>query len=638
VLSFVFNQIQQFVIRDYEKSHSQLINSYANYVERVLQTGVAFTNTYAERIAAEHKTLSQTQLNVLLAEVLQKDSIIFGVAVAIEKNAFPNSGFYAPYVYRDSTSIRTVDLTSSINYFDASVLWYSLPKKTLSPLWTNPYEAFFLKGKKLVTYAVPLISDSVFLGIIQIDFDLATLDEYVSAVMERQKGRFVIVNQNGQYITHPDSKRIKDLDLLSDTSSILPKSARVEILNGLKTNHAGYLETKHQFEFTPLLAFYSPIEIGTWGVVVYQDKETLLSEYNTLFTTVYLLLGFLSLLATISVLWVINRILRPMGEIKKFASVIGRGNYSEKLRVATKDEFEDLSIDLNAMSTTLAVREKELKEINAELESRVAQRTSELTEAHNTLTEIYKHVSDSIEYAQRIQHAMLPGEELFQQLIKEHFVLFLPKDKVSGDFYWLNTLDGKIVLAQADCTGHGVPGALMAMIGNTLLNEIVLFDRIDDPGRILSFLDFRLREELNKNKNIQTKDGMDISVCVIDKKQSLIKIAAARRPVVLMNHSEQIEIKGDKQSIGDNFDGMKAFTTHSFEYQTGDMVYLFSDGYPDQNNTENKKFGKSHLLTLLNQVSSQECSIQKEILMSNYAEHKGREVQRDDVTILGIRL
>ena len=248
-----------------------------------------------------------------------------------------------------------------------------------------------------------------------------------------------------------------------------------------------------------------------------------------------------------------------------------------------------------------------------------------------------KFMTDSINYAKRIQTAIIPGEPEVNSLFPDSFLIFEPKDIVSGDFFWCGEVSSKKIFAVVDCTGHGVPGAFMSLIGNTLLNDIILQSKRLDPSDILNELDERVSSELNKDKVEGTFDGMDISLCVFDELEKSVKFAGAYRPLLYMQNNELIEIKGDKKSIGDNRREI-SYIDHQVIWNSGTTFYMFSDGFIDQNNSAELKLGTRKLKELLINCSNYDMNKQKEILMDTFLQHKNSEPQRDDVTFIGIRM
>ncbi|MCF6184899.1 MAG: SpoIIE family protein phosphatase, partial [Bacteroidales bacterium] len=194
-----------------------------------------------------------------------------------------------------------------------------------------------------------------------------------------------------------------------------------------------------------------------------------------------------------------------------------------------------------------------------------------------------KNIMDSIHYAGRIQEAVLPPDEFLNRILGEHFVLFRPRDIVSGDFYWATQRGDKTVIVAADCTGHGVPGAFMSMLGISFLNEIVNKEEILQANIILN----RLRENVKKSlrqtgKENEAKDGMDIALCIIDKKEMKIQYAGAYNPLLIIRNEEISRIKADRMPIGIYLREKESFTNNIIDIHKGDLLYIFSDGYVDQ--------------------------------------------------------
>ena len=252
-----------------------------------------------------------------------------------------------------------------------------------------------------------------------------------------------------------------------------------------------------------------------------------------------------------------------------------------------------------------------------------------------------KDIKASINYARRIQFNMLPRSAAFEHSFKEHFVLFRPKDIVSGDFYWLEELKDKIILVCSDCTGHGVPGAFMTLLGIDILNQIVKEGGETDPGKILNELDARLMDVLPRDGRNRIQDGMELVICVFDKKSDKLKYATAGgRFAVLDDDSDDLKIyKLDAKHIGD------VAQSDDFEYQTDvielsqyQTLYLFSDGYPDQfGGDKNKKLTIKKFLSLIHGVGSQPLREQNEIFREHLQEWIGERDQTDDITIIAIK-
>jgi len=264
----------------------------------------------------------------------------------------------------------------------------------------------------------------------------------------------------------------------------------------------------------------------------------------------------------------------------------------------------------------------------------------ELKQAYDIIDEKNRDITASINYASRIQHAMLPDPGEIIGLSQACFILYLPKDIVSGDFYWFNQIEDKLIVAVADCTGHGVPGALMSMLGVSFLEEIVNNHRITDSGKILDELRNEVQRALRqKGEREEAKDGMDISLCVIDKTKKTIQYSGAYNSLYLIRNKELVEYRADRMPIGIFDMADKNFTSRTIQYLPGDVIYMFSDGYADQfGGIENKKFKYSTLKALLTEIHKKSPDTQKQILEKRFNDWKGSFPQIDDVLILGMKL
>jgi len=247
----------------------------------------------------------------------------------------------------------------------------------------------------------------------------------------------------------------------------------------------------------------------------------------------------------------------------------------------------------------------------------------------------HKEITDSIKYAKRIQAAVLPSDALFESLLPTAFVLYKPKDIVAGDFYWLEEKAGKIYFAAADCTGHGVPGAMVSVVCNNGLNRSVRELGLTDPGQILDNTRDIVIKEFDKSAD-DVKDGMDIALCVLEGKT--LHYAGAHNPLWLIRKGELLEFKADKQAIGKQ-DNPTPFTSHTIELQDGDSIYLFSDGYVDQFGGEKgKKYKSIQLKETLIRMAKHPISDQKELLNREFEQWRGDLEQIDDVCVIGMKV
>jgi serine phosphatase RsbU (regulator of sigma subunit) len=254
----------------------------------------------------------------------------------------------------------------------------------------------------------------------------------------------------------------------------------------------------------------------------------------------------------------------------------------------------------------------------------------------------HQEIKDSITYAKRIQNAILPPIKVVKEYLQESFILYQPKDVVAGDFYWLESVaptgknkEPKVLFAAADCTGHGVPGAMVSVVCNNALNRSVREYGLTDPGEILNKTREIVVAEFEKSEE-EVKDGMDIALCSLEGNK--LQYAGAHNPLWIIRNGAIIETKANKQPIG-QFDNPEPYTTHSFDLLQGDAIYIFSDGYVDQFGGEKgKKFKSRAFRELLLSIQDKAMEEQKTIIDEAFNSWKGDFEQIDDVCVIGVRI
>jgi two-component system, sensor histidine kinase LadS len=301
--------------------------------------------------------------------------------------------------------------------------------------------------------------------------------------------------------------------------------------------------------------------------------------------------------------------------------------YRYKLIEADKQKFQkQLIIQLNENAELQG-------KVNRELSEKVKEATAEIV-ARN------KEITDSIHYASLIQTAVLPSLDFITELGIDNFILFKPKEVVSGDFYWGKRKNTKIIIAAGDCTGHGVPGAFMSMLGHAFLDEIINTVDANNAAEILDHLRIEvIRTMKQKGKRGEAKDGMDMVLCIIDKKAGQLMYSGANNPLYLIRDNNLIKIEADKMPIGIHDTSDVPFTNQIIEIRKGDIFYLFSDGFADQFGGPNgKKFMYKAFQELLIQNHAEPMEQQKEILDVTFERWKGEKEQIDDVMVIGLRI
>jgi serine phosphatase RsbU (regulator of sigma subunit) len=293
------------------------------------------------------------------------------------------------------------------------------------------------------------------------------------------------------------------------------------------------------------------------------------------------------------------------------------------------DKYTQMRIEKeNAQAEALEIQRR----ANEELEQKVMERTVELNKQKDD-------IESSIKYAKRIQDVVLPEKDKVRNILPESFILYMPRDIVSGDFYWICDKDNKTIILTVDCTGHGVPGAFMSILGNNLLNEIINLRKITEPDIILKELHYAVRETLKQEYN-QNRDGMDLSLCIVDKENNRLEFAGAKCPLIYIKDGKLHALKGDRLSIGgENSEKERMFKKHIIEVDSPISVYMFSDGYQDQfGGPKDKKFMFQRFKDLIFALHKLPMEAQRLNLMANILDWRKANYQVDDILVLGFKV
>jgi serine phosphatase RsbU (regulator of sigma subunit)/CheY-like chemotaxis protein len=286
-------------------------------------------------------------------------------------------------------------------------------------------------------------------------------------------------------------------------------------------------------------------------------------------------------------------------------------------------------------------QENEILKLNQTLEEKVVSRTNELNESLNEITYKNRQILDSINYAHRIQDSLIPKKSDLKEIFPNSFCFLQPKDIVSGDFFWCHQNEKLKYISVIDCTGHGVPGALLSIVANQIIKKAVVDEKYTETSQILNYINFKVDHKFRSpNPEFNINDGMDMVFCIIDKKKQQITFSGANRPAWIVSNGEITEYNGTKKSIGlsDLQNSNQNFDQSVISYKKGDILYLFSDGYYSQFGGERqKKLNKEGFRKLIRSTSS-DIFQQEEKLNTHFSTWKGRLEQVDDVCVVGIEL
>jgi serine phosphatase RsbU (regulator of sigma subunit)/O-acetyl-ADP-ribose deacetylase (regulator of RNase III) len=315
-----------------------------------------------------------------------------------------------------------------------------------------------------------------------------------------------------------------------------------------------------------------------------------------------------------------------------------------KMLVVLPDSVESLFIDfIDERMQKLKIVQSSLANSIQRLEkakNKIELQKNEITIQNELLHEQKQNITDSIQYASRIQYAELPPVEIIDQNFSDNFILYKPCQIVSGDFYWFKQIKNFIYIVAADCTGHGVPGAFMSMLGVSLLNEIVSKQDLNPPNQILNELRNQIKKSLHQTgKSGEQQDGMDIAFCIINKETNLMQFSGAFNPLYLVRNNELLEYKADRMPIGIHANDMNSFTNNIIPLKNGDTIYIFSDGYIDQfGGMKEERFKSKRFKELILSINAVPMKEQLKELNKTFDNWRCDNPQTDDVLVIGIRI
>jgi serine phosphatase RsbU (regulator of sigma subunit) len=315
--------------------------------------------------------------------------------------------------------------------------------------------------------------------------------------------------------------------------------------------------------------------------------------------------------------------------------------YKEKKKV--DEQIELLKIDKEKLEAEKKKVDEKVKKLWSQ-STAIHKEKERINELKTEIEHKHKEIIDSVNYAKRIQEAILPDKREISTYVKNSFILFKPRDIVSGDFYWFSHKDNKSIIAAVDCTGHGVPGAFMSMIGNTLLNQIVNERGITNPSVILDQLNEAVNESLKQTQqDSNSRDGMDIAICSFetsnDSENIVLNYAGANRPLYLISQGNFQEIKASKFPIGGlDYDVPKVYATHTFQLKKDDVIYISTDGYADQFSPDDRKLMTKKFKETIVDIQNKTMEEQHTYLDSFIEQWRGNVEQTDDILVIGVKV
>ncbi|MBV6644431.1 MAG: SpoIIE family protein phosphatase [Cyclobacteriaceae bacterium] len=459
----------------------------------------------------------------------------------------------------------------------------------------------------------------------------------------------------GDFSLSNDSTRRLDVNLVDNTGTILYSNVKgskaladkypdFDLVKTVNSGNLDFHESTDKLYFISKQHGYLSYAGNDWTLILSITKDRAFSPLfeirkQLVWVIIPVLLGSI-ILALIAA----NIFVRPIIQLSKAASEIGKGNLETKIEITSKDEIGTLGRELKHASEILIERLEEQKGLNQQLEDQKKE-----IEAQKAMTEeSNKQVADSLTYAERIQKSMLPDIDTLKRVVQDAFVFYRPKDVVSGDFYWAERVrKGRseyLIVVAADCTGHGVPGAIMSIMGSNQLTNIVYYQNYLEPEKILARLDKGIKLELYRDDpDARKRDGMEIGVCVINLDDLKMGFAGAGIPLYMIRNGELEIHKSPKYMIG-GMDGTEKeveeqLSTQEIQLKEGDRLYMSSDGYQDQfGGEDDKRFMAKNFRTLLIDNAKEPMNKVAQVVQERYDGWKGEASQTDDVLVLGIEI
>ncbi len=501
--------------------------------------------------------------------------------------------------------------------------WYTFAEQSNRVVITSPYVDSDSK-QMVVTISVPIIKDNVIYGVLAEDITIDSLVKLVNQI-EVSKGSYsFLLDQNFKLITHPNRSYLPNEktsyglnEILDGRFQKIVQKADIDQYNTMKVL---------DYDGSNKFFYLSKIETPDWYIGFSIPTTEITDKLRGL------LIGFaaacaVSLAASMMITFLLLiGLLRPVFHLTRVVKQFGDKNMDVRCDVSTSDEIGELGLAFNAMAEVIQMDSKTL-------EHKVMERTRELNEKN-------KKIQDSIEYAKKIQQTILPEAGEISKTLKDYFVIWKPRDIVGGDLYWMKRFQDGFTIILGDCTGHGIPGALMTMAVNSMLDRIVDDVCHNDPAKILDELDLLLYSTLKKGgEDSEIQDGMDAGIVYISDSGQIIYAGAHISFFVLKNESIT-EIKGISYTVGTNPEvRKKRFENKVIQIEEGMSFYMATDGMKDQIGGEKRlPYGKKGMLAVLKTIQQYPMEEQKHIIWSSYEAYKQDEIPRDDVTMLGFRL
>ncbi|MCU0389757.1 MAG: SpoIIE family protein phosphatase [Thermoflexibacter sp.] len=588
-----------------------------------------------------------------------------------------SSNLYLSLSFYDTsrTRISDTDSTQIGKKSTRNRFWKRLPKEEII------VDVYTSENQPIMHFAASVYDENGFyVGVIVSRVLVTELKEVFKSVVEDEKqvkGLKVALLDSIGYIMYSNDPKVNILKDPYPDIEVLKQHISKQIKQ--KRWVPNFFENNEKIFFYIRENGYSVYHGQGWIFIMSLPKEEAFKSANALSNRLFLSSIPILFVALFLALFLGQYFSQPIVALTEAAEELGKGNLNARFEY--KKEFghkhdeigtlwqnfvfmaerlkfkmieqEDMNHELVNINDQLKVKFDEVQMKNEEIQAyneKMGYQKREIEQALKEIEKKNKNITSSINYAERIQAAILPDREYIRSLFRESFVLFKPRDIVSGDFYWFRKLsspegDELIVAAAVDCTGHGVPGALMSVIGDTLMYQIIVVERTFQPAQILRKLNNGVKKILKQedaHHHHNKHDGMDMALCVINMSQMKLDFVGAHRPLWFFQNGEFKEIDGDRITIGGVGRKKYELRQHEVHFSKGDTIYMFSDGFADQfggyRDMASRKYSPNRLRKLLMDIQPHDMQTQHFILDNEFELWKGNESQLDDVMIIGIRI
>ncbi|AGX87904.1 cache domain-containing protein [Candidatus Symbiobacter mobilis] len=503
--------------------------------------------------------------------------------------------------------------------------WYLSAIKSEIPVYSTPYVDAFT-GKMIITISKKLQRNGELIGVIAVDFQITDVLEIVKNYNVGESSYAFLLDQEGQFLTHPNTNFLPDQKTsLKNIYSVNIKGyshLQARLKRG-KTDIIKIVDYDNQIRyFTTAM-----IESNQWVLGVAIPESMYRKPLNRLFSG-YIAALLLALVIGFGIMYkLVIGMTKPIKSLNDGVKSFSVENMSARVAVHSDDEIGELGKSFNQMADTI-------QEYSQSLEKKVADRTRELQEKN-------QNIMESIHYAERLQRAILPPLPHRLGIADDKcFVIWKPKDTVGGDMYWCRGDDRYVLVAVADCTGHGVPGALMTMALGSILDSLPRSLEGTKPSALLHRINLSLRETLRQeNQNSLANDGADVALCLLDKQEKTFLYAGAKLSAFVEKNGQITEYKGTKHSVGYSHGREVIFEDREIKWIDGSVVYLTTDGLLDQNSVEGKGgMGRSGFIKLLQSLAGQPFAVQEQTVEQLITTSLAQVQQRDDITVVGFEM